>query len=95
MKYEEYKTIINDVIKSEKLDQLVTVLDSIKEDLTTRDNYAKLNSEQETKIRELQDTNMKLFLAQTSASPVKEEPEEVTGEEAVTEFINKILKGDK
>ena len=48
---------------------------------------------QDNRIRDLQDTNMKLFLAQTGQVSDKEEDEDdVEGPDAIDAFVNKLNK---
>lgn len=69
------------------------LLDDIKADYETMTSLAEANSNQEKRIRDLQDTNMKLFLAQTGKPEnVEEEDEDVEGAEAIDAFVAKLSK---
>ena len=46
------------------------------------------------KIRSLQDTNMKLFLSQTSQKEEEQEDKEMTPDEVVNDFIKTITGGN-
>lgn len=76
MTYEEYEAKLNDVVKNP--DSAATaVLDILKDIKADTDTLASLEAgitERDGRIRDLQDTNMKLFLRQTGKGA--EEPEE-------------------
>lgn len=75
MKYEEYEAKLNDVVKNP--DSAATaVLDILKDIKADTDTLASLEAgiaERDGRIRDLQDTNMKLFLRQTGAGPEDED----------------------
>lgn len=93
MKYEEYENLINEGLKNpDKAPVLFKdVLEALKADITTLGTQSEKIIEQDTRIRDLQDTNMKLFLSQTASKKEEVEPEEEkTGQEAIDDFINKL-----
>lgn len=95
MKYEEYENLINEALENpdKATASFKDVLTNLKTDITTLTTQAEKISEQEKRIRDLQDTNMKLFLSQTGQrKEEKEEPEEKTGQDAIDEFIAKITE---
>lgn len=75
MKYEEYEAKLNDVVKNP--DSAATaVLDILKDIKADTDTLASLEAgiaERDGRIRDLQDTNMKLFLRQTGSGSEEEE----------------------
>lgn len=89
MKYEEYQNIINSIISSpEKAPETAkTLLDAIKQDTELIDSQNSKISEQDSKIKDLQDTNIKLFLSQTS-KPVEVKEEKTLD---ITDFGQQIL----
>lgn len=97
MTYDEYVASTQGLTADNAPEILQNLLASVKEDLAERDAYKasidELNSsiaEKDTKIRDLQDTNIKLFLqsaAKPSTGSLTEEAE-LTGEE----YIAKKLK---
>lgn len=96
MKFEEYEKMINDALQNaDKAPVLMKdVLTNIKADVTTLGTQSETIIEQEKRIRDLQDTNMKLFLSQTGQKAEEKEPdEEKTGQAAIDEFLSKL--GDK
>lgn len=62
-------------------------LDKIKPDYDTLDTMKTQIEENDKKIRDLQDTNMKLFLAQTKEQDPDPEPEEVTPQTIAAEMF--------
>lgn len=94
MTIDEYKKLINTGLKEhDKIpDTLTTVLDNIEQDISKLNSLEQTIKEKDEKIRSLQDTNMKMFLNQTSK--VNEEKEEkLEGIDYVNDFIEK-LKGE-
>ena len=91
MTYEEYATAAQGFTPENAPVILKNLLDSIKVDLEERDAFKAAIDERDMKIRDLQDTNMKLFLSQTSSNSnaVKEE-EELTGEEYVAKLLSDV-----
>lgn len=89
MKYEEYQKIVDDIVKAP--DQAPTnaqsLLEAIKSDFELIDSQAVKIQELENKVRGLQDTNIKLYLAQTGSKndePKEEKP--VTLDDLVKEI---------
>lgn len=97
MNYTDYEKLIQDAVKNpeEAPLKLKDVLEGLKKDFETVEAQTNLVKEQEKKIRDLQDTNMKLFIGQTGAKDVSEDDDDLEGAEAVDAFINKLMKGDK
>ena len=91
MTYEEYATAAQGFTPENAPVILKNLLDSIKVDLEERDAFKAAIDERDMKIRDLQDTNMKLFLSQTSSNSnaVKEE-EELTGKEYVSKLLSDV-----
>lgn len=88
MKYEEYEAKLNDVVKNP--DSAATaVLDILKDIKADTDTLASLEAgiaERDGRIRDLQDTNMKLFLRQTGDNG-QTEPDEKTPDEMLDELF--------
>lgn len=91
MTYEDYATAAQGFTPENAPVILKNLLDSIKVDLEERDAFKAAIDERDMKIRDLQDTNMKLFLSQTSSNSnaVKDE-EELTGEEYVSKLLSDV-----
>lgn len=68
------------------------ILDEIKADYETMVSLTDKVSKQDVRIRDLQDTNMKLFLSQTGQAPDadKEEDDDLEGMEAIDAFVAHI-----
>jgi len=75
MKYEDYEGIAQKLTAENAPEVLKTMLDSVKEDLAERDALKAVQAEQEAKIKDLQDTNIKLFLSQTGKAEQDEDTE--------------------
>lgn len=95
MNKEKYLNLINQSIKEpEKSPSLMKdLIDIIEEDSKEYENLTKIKEENQKKIRELQDVNMKLFLSQTNKQPEEPEEKEETQDEIIMNFI-KELKGE-
>lgn len=84
MKYEDYEGIAQNLTAENAPEVLKTMLDSVKEDLAERDALKAVQAEQEAKIKDLQDTNIKLFLSQTGKAEQDEDTE--TEEEKIEQM---------
>lgn len=90
MKYEDYEGIAQKLTAENAPEVLKTMLDAVKEDLAERDTLKTVQAEQEAKIKDLQDTNIKLFLSQTGKAEQDEDTE--TEEEKVAKMdLNEYL----
>ena len=99
MTYQELEKKITEVLQQpdSALVAIVPVLDEIKKDYETMVSLTDKVTKQDTRIRDLQDTNMKLFLSQTGQAPKsdEEEEDELEGAEAIDAFVAKISKEEK
>lgn len=88
MKYEEYEQRLNNIVTNP--DSAATaVLDILKEIKTDTETIASLEAgvtERDSRIKDLQDTNMKLFLRQTGQAE-NQEPEEKTPDQVLDELF--------
>ena len=75
MKYEDYEGIAQKLTTENAPEVMKMMLDSVKEDLAERDALMTVKAEQEAKIKDLQDTNIKLFLSQTGKAEQDEDTE--------------------
>lgn len=90
MKYEDYEAIAQRLTPENAPEIVKTMLDSVKEDLGERDALVNVKAEQEAKIKDLQDTNIKLFLSQTGKAEQDEDDE--TEEEKIDKMdLNEYL----
>lgn len=99
MTYEELEEKIIGVLQTPD-SALVTIrpiLDDVKKDYETMLSMTEKVAKQDTRIRDLQDTNMKLFLAQTGKKieEDKDDEDDLTGAEAIDAFVNKLNENDE
>lgn len=88
MKYEEYESKLTDLVKNPD-SAAIAVQDILKELKADSETFASLEAsvaEKDGRIKDLQDTNMKLFLRQTGGSD-EQEPEEKTADEMLDELF--------
>ena len=91
MKYEEYEVLGKGIIANPDTAPVAIngLLGEIKKDLESLDSLTAALADSEKRIRDLQDTNTKLFLSQTGK---EEDPEpkgwqDMTGDEALDAFV--------
>lgn len=90
MKYEDYEGIAQKLTTENAPEVMKTMLDAVKEDLAERDALKSVQAEQEAKIKDLQDTNIKLFLSQTGKA--EQDGDEETEEEKIAQMdLNEYL----
>lgn len=95
MKYEDYEAIARTLTAENAPDVVKQLLDNIKTDTESINALMQSNTEKDTKIRDLQDTNIKLFLSQTGKAD--DEPDEDSAEKEmalVDNEIESVLKGE-
>lgn len=92
MTYDEFKTKITGIMASPDTApaELPAFLDLVKSDYETATNAAQKLAAAEDRIRTLQDTNQRLFLAQTGQPTPEPEPEP-EGQAAVDAFVKNIM----
>lgn len=91
MKYEDYESKLNAVVANP--DQAATaVLDILKDIKADSETFAALEAsvaEKDGRIKDLQDTNMKLFLRQTGGSE-NQDVEEKTADEVLDDLFKEV-----
>ena len=95
MTYEEYEKRINGALANPDTapTEFVNILSDLKTDLTAKDTLETERTELETRVRDLQDTNMKLYLSVTGTSDEDEEEDEpAEGTDVVDELMDKLFK---
>lgn len=95
MTYEEYEKRINGALANPDTapTEFVNILSDLKTDLTAKDTLETEKTELETRVRDLQDTNMKLYLSVTGTSDEDEEEDEpAEGTAVVDELMDKLFK---
>lgn len=92
MTFKQYKELIDEALtNADKAPaNFKIIVEELQSDLTTMNSQVEKIVEQESRIRDLQDTNMKLFLSQTNTRPEEEIKEELSGQDAIDEFINNL-----
>lgn len=90
MKLDEYKALLKDATDADKAPEALSkILKGVTEDVTTLETLTTAHADDEKKIRELQDTNMRLFLAQTGEPQKEEEEPEITPQSIAEKMFSK------
>lgn len=95
MTYEQYEERINKALANADTapTEFVNILSELKTDLTAKDTLETEKTELETRVRDLQDTNMKLYLSVTGNSTEDEEEDEpAEGTAVVDELMDALFK---
>ena len=95
MTYEEYEKRINGALANADTapTEFVNILSDLKTDLAAKEALETEKTELETRVRDLQDTNMKLYLSVTGNSDEDEEEDEpAEGTAVVDELMDKLFK---
>lgn len=96
MTYNEYEKSFNELLSNPDtaLAGAGELLETLKADLTALEELTETVAEQENRIKDLQETNLKLYLSQ-GGSVEDDEPEtEKSGVDAISEFWEKLEKED-
>lgn len=98
MKFEDFSNKINEAAKNPDtmLGILPDILKEVEQDFIERDALMERVTVLEDKNRSLQDTNIKLYLAQTgeASEDPEDDTEELEGMDAVDAFVNKIMNDE-
>lgn len=95
MKLDEYKEKINEIVTNSDTApaSAAEILKEIEIDLVAKKTADDKVAELESKVTDLQNTNMKLYLNVTGAEDTAaDEDEPATGLGVIDEFIDKVLK---
>lgn len=95
MTYDELEKKLTTILQQpdSALANIAPLLKEIKSDYESIISLTSKVESQDSRIRDLQDTNMKLFLAQTGqVSDKDEEEDDVEGPDAIDAFVNKLNK---
>lgn len=96
MKIEEYENLAAGLTNENAPAVVKDMLAGIKQDLTERDALAGKVADLETKNRDLQDTNIKLFLQQTApGKPAEVDDDDKTGLDALDAFADAMKEKHK
>lgn len=91
----DYENLLKDALDPDKAPVALSSLGEYIKNIETSINTLKeTNTEQDKRIRNLQDTNMALFLKVGTTIQNEEPPKELTPEEVETNLINKIKGGN-
>lgn len=90
MTYDEYNQVAQGLTAENAPVIIKNILENIKTDLDERDAFKASVEDKDSKIRDLQDTNMKLFLSQTSGKPNNDPEPELSGEDYVNALLKKV-----
>lgn len=95
MTYDEFKDRLTSVIANPDTAQTAAMqlLEDVKLDYTERDTYKETIDKAEKRVRDLQDTNQKLFLMATG-KPSDTGEDEPEGTAAVDAFVENLMKED-
>ena len=94
MTLDEYKKIAGTLTADNATSVFTDMLKNIELDLTELATMKDTITEQANKIKDLQDTNMKLFLTVTGKSETHEEEEEKTPDDFRKALTETIMKED-
>lgn len=96
MTYEQYEQRINNALANADTapTEFVNILSDLRTDLTAKDTLETEKAELETRVRDLQDTNMKLYLSVTGTSSEgdDEDDEPAEGTAVVDELMDALFK---
>lgn len=99
MTYEEYESKINAVLGNPDtaLANMAPIMSAIKDDITALETVRAENEGLNTRIKDLQETNIKLYLAQTGKGAEEETPDDEPkiGPAAAEDFLDTIFKEEK
>ena len=93
MTYEQYEQRINNALANADTapTEFVNILSELRTDLTAKDTLETEKAELETRVRDLQDTNMKLYLSVTGNSDEEEDEDEPAEGTAVVDELMDVL----
>lgn len=93
MTYEQYEQRINSALANADTapTEFVNILSELRTDLTAKDTLETEKAELETRVRDLQDTNMKLYLSVTGTSTEDDEDDEPAEGTAVVDELMDVL----
>ena len=97
MTYEEYEKNIKTIISKPDtaMADIGTILETLKTDLQGAVSLTEENAALKDRIRDLQDTNARLFLGvtkKTEDGQDDQDEEELTGADAINAFVDKLTK---
>lgn len=97
MKIEDFKTRFNSIVSNPDtgIADASDFLTEVEADYTNATNLAEKVQELEARVKDLQETNIKLYLAQTGAGEEEnDDPDETDGEAYIDNFFNKLVESE-
>lgn len=97
MTYGDFERRLTEILQQpdSALANIKPLMDDVKADYESIITLTDAKNKNEARIRDLQDTNMKLFLAQTAKSvDEKHDDDELEGPDAIDAFVDKLNKED-
>ena len=98
MKIEDFKTRFNSIVSNPDtgIADASDFLTEVEADYTNATNLAEKVEELEARVKDLQETNIKLYLAQTGAGEEEnDEPDETDGEAYIDNFFENLMKEEE
>lgn len=98
MKIEDFKSRFNSIVSNPDtgIADASDFLTEVEADYTNATNLAEKVEELEARVKDLQETNIKLYLAQTGASEEEnDEPDETDGEAYIDNFFENLMKEEE
>lgn len=97
MKAEDYKNLITEMVShpDNAADTATKLIELVKEDSEIFENLTNKVSSQDKKIRDLQDTNTKLFLSVTGQSDDNDDDDNLLDNMSFDEFAKGLLSPGK
>lgn len=94
MKIDEFEKRFNAIIENPDtgIADAGAFLDDVRADYTGAETAVQKIEELEAKIKELQESNIKLYLAQTSTAPEEDDIDEDDGEAFIDNVFSELLK---
>lgn len=98
MKIEDFKSRFNSIVSNPDtgIADASDFLTEVEADYTNATNLAEKVEELEARVKDLQETNIKLYLAQTGATEEEQdEPDETDGEAYIDNFFENLMKEEE
>lgn len=96
MKYEEYESAIRAMVENPDtmLASVDGILDNLKTDLEARDALTGEVDELNARVKDLQETNIKLWISKGGEVVEEEEKEPATGKDVINEILEELKEDE-
>lgn len=96
MKYEEYESAIRAMVENPDtmLASVDGILDNLKTDLDARDALTGEVDELNARVKDLQETNIKLWISKGGEVVEEEEKEPATGKDVINEILEELKEDE-